>query len=218
MEFQFTHPGKGATDLFEIVGKYVPVSIHAPWEGCDLHVKLYLLVKICFNSRTLGRVRLLRLLHKGVVWEVSIHAPWEGCDLHRATLFGRGYKVSIHAPWEGCDILISFYVPDSVRFNSRTLGRVRLTLPAVCKESLCFNSRTLGRVRQLQELIQDWEFKFQFTHPGKGATPWLFRTKICKCSFNSRTLGRVRHSRRVRFSWVIGVSIHAPWEGCDEEH
>ena len=35
VEFQFTHPGKGATDLFEIVGKYVPVSIHAPWEGCD---------------------------------------------------------------------------------------------------------------------------------------------------------------------------------------
>ena len=37
--FQFTHPGKGATrrkesDYFEI-----GVSIHAPWEGCDLDMR-----------------------------------------------------------------------------------------------------------------------------------------------------------------------------------
>ena len=34
------------------------VSIHAPWEGCDV------------RSRTIKLVRL-----------VSIHAPWEGCDV-----------------------------------------------------------------------------------------------------------------------------------------
>ena len=57
-EFQFTHPGKGATvDLF--VGYAVSrVSIHAPWEGCDslLHLDTH---RMAF---------------------VSIHAPWEGCD------------------------------------------------------------------------------------------------------------------------------------------
>ena len=34
--FQFTHPGKGATDGQQSKGKAHRVSIHAPWEGCDL--------------------------------------------------------------------------------------------------------------------------------------------------------------------------------------
>ena len=57
-EFQFTHPGKGAT-LYHLF------SLHNPYS---------------FNSRTLGRVR--RTIHKEVEEElnVSIHAPWEGCD------------------------------------------------------------------------------------------------------------------------------------------
>ena len=35
IEFQFTHPGKGATlnKLATAIAKLV--SIHAPWEGCD---------------------------------------------------------------------------------------------------------------------------------------------------------------------------------------
>ena len=58
MQFQFTHPGKGATNAKAIETMTPLVSIHAPWEGCDC-VKL------------------------SIVWgvvEVSIHAPWEGCD------------------------------------------------------------------------------------------------------------------------------------------
>ena len=34
--FQFTHPGKGATTLHADRLVYLKVSIHAPWEGCDL--------------------------------------------------------------------------------------------------------------------------------------------------------------------------------------
>ena len=34
-KFQFTHPGKGATKLFEGIPGGHQVSIHAPWEGCD---------------------------------------------------------------------------------------------------------------------------------------------------------------------------------------
>ena len=79
--------------------------------------------------------------------------------------------------------------------------------------------------------------RFQFTHPGKGATHT--RADIIRQikSFNSRTLGRVRLAPVVatpsagRFQFThpgkgatIGlhsqhrtarVSIHAPWEGCD---
>ena len=34
VRFQFTHPGKGATDNFTNVVAHAHVSIHAPWEGC----------------------------------------------------------------------------------------------------------------------------------------------------------------------------------------
>ena len=105
----------------------VPVSIHAPWEGCDS----------------------LRLQKHKHYEGVSIHAPWEGCDVERLKveykdrLFqfthpGKGATpsnsndnndgtVSIHAPWEGCDLnsVDSTNRPGS--FNSRTLGRVRLS-------------------------------------------------------------------------------------------
>ena len=33
--FQFTHPGKGATDWQDLLKEACKVSIHAPWEGCD---------------------------------------------------------------------------------------------------------------------------------------------------------------------------------------
>ena len=34
-EFQFTHPGRGATSLNDEIDLTVEVSIHAPREGCD---------------------------------------------------------------------------------------------------------------------------------------------------------------------------------------
>ena len=56
--FQFTHPGKGATLALPSEQPVQRVSIHAPWEGCDLSA---------IDSEFAGR-------------SVSIHAPWEGCD------------------------------------------------------------------------------------------------------------------------------------------
>ena len=55
--FQFTHPGKGATDVSNLIGVMDAVSIHAPWEGCDV---------VVVYAKESARV--------------SIHAPWEGCD------------------------------------------------------------------------------------------------------------------------------------------
>ena len=78
--------------------------------------------------------------------------------------------VSIHAPWEGCDQTFIIGNTDIFSFNSRTLGRVR-------QEMFRFDSKAK---------------KFQFTHPGKGAT--LVEGAIL--AFKA-------------------VSIHAPWEGCD---
>ena len=191
--FQFTHPGKGATrrcvvrrfqiyrfnsrtlgrvrhDYFlPAIGK-LDVSIHAPWEGCDA----------CRGKRA------------PLAKEVSIHAPWEGCDRRRqlslshsegfnSRTLGRVRRrhrphgrrclaVSIHAPWEGCDIVALRRYPLRRGFNSRTLGRVRRLQARHFRQASCFNSRTLGRVRQCLSDLMDATQRFQFTHPGKGAT------------------------------------------------
>ena len=80
-QFQFTHPGKGATvgqpyfhlrinvsihapwegcdpDIDDLRRLSFDVSIHAPWEGCDTKFGITKVWGACFNSRTLGRVRL----------------------------------------------------------------------------------------------------------------------------------------------------------------
>ena len=56
-EFQFTHPGRGATDVCFLVYQVFVVSIHAPREGCDNLLPEHLQTEQCFNSRTPGGVR-----------------------------------------------------------------------------------------------------------------------------------------------------------------
>ena len=125
------------------------VSIHAPWEGCDASnagklsftttfqfthpgkgATTALTHSVCsptsFNSRTLGRVRRKGESQESEESEVSIHAPWEGCDGTNALVRHRS-PVSIHAPWEGCDGRCTARSTTASSFNSRTLGRVRLT-------------------------------------------------------------------------------------------
>ena len=57
---------------------------------------------------------------------------------------------------------------------------------------MSFNSRTLGRVRLHASTCPPFGVLFQFTHPGKGATLDVALISVGE-----------------------GVSIHAPWEGCD---
>ena len=56
-QFQFTHPGRGATHDDKHTMLLSLVSIHAPREGCDI---------------SLDKIRARS--------DVSIHAPREGCD------------------------------------------------------------------------------------------------------------------------------------------
>ena len=123
------------------------VSIHAPWEGCDPYDKRTTRSSACFNSRTLGRVRLVvgllllccssfnsrtlgrvrprrGLCHLSTLLFQFTH-PGKGAT-YLIEAYEIGDAVSIHAPWEGCDI----------ERNS--------------------NSKATTT--------------FQFTHPGKGAT------------------------------------------------
>ena len=128
--FQFTHPGKGATASKSAVDVLLPVSIHAPWEGCDLalvEVSDGLLEfqfthpgkgattegvwsdyrYVGFNSRTLGRVRRAAtscLSLSGGKFQFT--HPGKGATGLRFFV-GVLFIVSIHAPWEGCDLHIN---------------------------------------------------------------------------------------------------------------
>ena len=168
--FQFTHPGKGATSAARLLHRLTHVSIHAPWEGCDSLKGASSPRMSSFNSRTLGRVR-----RQGEA---------------------------------KCRLRLGF------QFTHPGKGATAMTIPTIWHKP-CFNSRTLGRVRPLGGCKSCVTMKFQFTHPGKGATstlkkgirlPLMFqfthpgkgatagqgRISLRPCRFNSRTLGRVR--------------------------
>ena len=191
--FQFTHPGRGATALSSYFGYDLDVSIHAPREGCDLVVILNSPTIECFNSRTPGGVRPPKDYFTGVVPSVSIHAPREGCDWdlsRRIVSYQPGFQFT--HPGRGATLIKPPYNVCVSSFNSRTPGGVRRLSAGTTGCRGGFNSRTPGGVRPFRKPVANEVLKFQFTHPGRGATP------------------QPRHAK------VMGyVSIHAPREGCD---
>ena len=171
-QFQFTHPGKGATGFTENPNATPYVSIHAPWEGCDVSFQKHSVLLPLFQFTHPGKGATTAGLVAQQVVTVSIHAPWEGCDLRQGSRRPPHYRVSIHAPWEGCDqaldlllllpvVVVSIHAPWEGCDRARRRHSPR---------SSRFNSRTLGRVRRNRGEIFAKTVEFQFTHPGKGAT------------------------------------------------
>ena len=169
LQFQFTHPGKGATVTRTQTHIISCVSIHAPWEGCDLSLTLNTLPKVCFNSRTLGRVRLstsifrtclgsfnsrtLGRVRLSVTGGITKHNSFNSRTLGRVRLIltlelSGGEFVSIHAPWEGCDVSKQVVTE---------MTRVSIHAPWEGCDFTCMATLTDT-------------LRFQFTHPGKGAT------------------------------------------------
>ena len=114
-------------------------------------------------------MRLTGVVPSELFGTVSIHAPWEGCDAKRV-LATAEELVSIHAPWEGCDflhqprellLLVSIHAPwegcDSAGMLVPCLVRVSIHAPW---EGCDLNEEPSKRRAT----------RFQFTHPGKGAT------------------------------------------------
>ena len=152
--FQFTHPGKGATEEEDDRLIHMLVSIHAPWEGCDVFGVRRCLSCHKFQFTHPGKGATLRSFSSFTMELLfQFTHPGKGAT-KRVTILLMRVIVSIHAPWEGCDGLPQSYQARGSRFNSRTLGRVRHV------------ERLLEAVRQA----------FQFTHPGKGATSPRFST------------------------------------------
>ena len=211
--FQFTHPGKGATLLDSDYLQSSPVSIHAPWEGCD-----------GIASEALVDLVSFQFTH-----------PGKGAT-DRDALINRLISVSIHAPWEGCDSADLTYrkAEDKFQFTHPGKGATVFRLPEVPTSG--FNSRTLGRVRLRRGLPVRSSERFQFTHPGKGATansveggaahyvsihaPWEgcdraeSEEELRTLSFNSRTLGRVRLAWRTAFSAFSEFQFTHPGKGA----
>ena len=123
-EFQFTHPGRGATLCLAVCRHHGRVSIHAPREGCDLsqgdhsclngtfqfthpgrgatYTKVTTDLVKSFNSRTPGGVRRLVMLPLMPICSFNSRTP--GGVRQRLVRPKRTLPpVSIHAPREGCD-------------------------------------------------------------------------------------------------------------------
>ena len=195
----------GVRQVFELVHfKYKRISIHAPLAGCDLRFgAVYGRVKafqsthplrgatppdllnadaLVFQSTHPLRGATGRLCYTVTMGRISIHAPLAGCDLRFGAVYGRvkafqsthplrgatrnasappiHAAISIHAPLAGCDCGAFQGSPGHENFNPRTPCGVRLP---------CF-SITLS------------PYRFQSTHPLRGATAKLpkYSRQICE--------------------------------------
>ena len=148
-----------------------------------------------FNSRTPGGVRLAKMTLTEIQREFQFTHPGRGATTSNSP-FGRGIRVSIHAPREGCDVATCRADDMTASFNSRTPGGVRLLYVVISDYHEGFNSRTPGGVRRYLCNKYGLHSKFQFTHPGRGATQRYQSETTNLPSFNSRTPGGVRRAAR----------------------
>ena len=147
-EFQFTHPGRGATLEGLLSRSLLHVSIHAPREGCDSYFDL--------NS--------------GVIASFQFTHPGRGATAKDFRLLTFILPFQFTHPGRGATLWKSNRRYEYLSFNSRTPGGVRL--PTICRllHSISFNSRTPGGVRPARGVLFLLLHLFQFTHPGRGAT------------------------------------------------
>ena len=125
--FQFTHPGKGATEEEDDRLIHMLVSIHAPWEGCDVFGVRRCLSCHKFQFTHPGKGATTERQAGDTIYKTfQFTHPGKGATLRSFSSFtmellfqfthpgkgATGYHnriklgvvVSIHAPWEGCDM------------------------------------------------------------------------------------------------------------------
>ena len=213
-QFQFTHPGRGATGNVGKAIKLLFVSIHAPREGCDCVLAVATVATTSFNSRTPGGVRLAAAAARLAALRVSIHAPREGCDqdttktiqINKTFQFthpGRGatwtadgkedlFVFQFTHPGRGATHREELNYKNQDSFNSRTPGGVRPTSQHGHYPARCFNSRTPGGVRHT-------------------CAEELFKQHL---SFNSRTPGGVRRVPSLDLFGIIKFQFTHPGRGA----
>ena len=108
-------------------------------------------------------------------------------------IYGLDVHISIHAPLAGCDKNRHKRRPSMTHFNPRTPCGVRHGVDAMAARGSDFNPRTPCGVRPSPRTQRTRRRTFQSTHPLRGATI------------------TIRRSRR-----PSKISIHAPLAGCDQ--
>ena len=195
LEFQSTHPARGATPSKIGDRGHNRISIHAPREGCDAQLR----------PQSEGHI------------VISIHAPREGCDLDTSRGCTQG-GISIHAPREGCDRERARSVGGGGDFNPRTPRGVR-PQDGAQRFPVIIISIHAPREGCDSSPVSPCHAtpRFQSTHPARGATVNSPVWMPSGTNFNPRTPRGVRRRGGWQTPFHQHISIHAPREGCDTD-
>ena len=193
------------------------ISIHAPREGCDLSVSNSPMRKSYFNPRT----------PRGVRHGETCQRTRAGCYFNPRTPRGVRQRlwvwlhppppISIHAPREGCDRLSGHVCGRVLVFQSTHPARgattVRLNLDADCYISIHAPREGCDKSKNYCMVVRT----ISIHAPREGCdlvidSPLL----LTLLYFNPRTPRGVRPAIRSSFFLYQLISIHAPREGCDK--
>ena len=171
-KFQSTHPVRGATRCCNLCPAHgdnfnprTPCGVRRIWSFFEILISN-------FNPRTPCGVRLAADNFVYILSMISIHAPRAGCDKNHAKLASYLIKISIHAPRAGCDRISAYhYVSKNISIHAPRAGCDR-------------HAPSIG----------DTVFRFQSTHPVRGATRRSVVVSTTDPHFNPRTPCGVRLS------------------------
>ena len=135
---------------------------------------------------------------------------------HAALRQAEEVGISIHAPREGCDCRHWRRTAIPANFNPRTPRGVRRLQTNIWTDKDGFQSTHPARGATLAPHTWRRSLRFQSTHPARGATRTMIgRPPTLSNYFNPRTPRGVRHGLPYNNPGNLGISIHAPREGCD---
>ena len=147
-QFQFTHPGRGATSSRPATAGVVLFQFTHPGRGATTSTCFTILPTLTFQFTHPGR----------------------GATPGRRPMWCSSRRFNSRTPG-GVRPLTSTETTPERRFNSRTPGGVRPRRSSRGRKERSFNSRTPGGVRPGRSRVCHVLSGFQFTHPGRGATP-----------------------------------------------
>ena len=173
-EFQFTHPGRGATKLQERINDWeFKFQFTHPGRGATTGSGDPLPRLPSFNSRTPGGVRPSASISLTLIFG-SFNSRTPGGVRRDSSISSIiNTKVSIHAPREGCDLKQMTPIEVQLMFQFTHPGRgatAWCSLLSNCYTRFQFTHPGRGATDDFNhtDVIPK---KFQFTHPGRGATP-----------------------------------------------
>ncbi len=180
-KFQSTHPLRGATIGAKRLARKNLISIHAPLAGCDYLTICQLLPVSNFNPRTPCGVRPLGGDAGGILGVFQSTHPLRGATVFTPTVAPTVWKFQSTHPLRGA-------TQQNVRLTADT--QISIHAPLAGCDWACwhlneysrnFNPRTPCGVRRHERRMQYVRFKFQSTHPLRGATAKLpkYSRQIC---------------------------------------